>query len=117
MFDYTCLATIQEYLKKCFPGAFVRGFVGTILRRGDAHVFEIGEAEAVATLTVSHEFLSASAGALEQRLEEHAVADHLRREGWVVVHADGGIEALERSRARSYVGPFGMFRRSMARFT
>jgi hypothetical protein len=105
MFDYTCITSIHDYLKRVFPGAFVRGFAGAIARYGDAHVFEIGEADETATLTVAHRFLAEHTRDLESYLDEHQVPERLHRDGWVVVRADGVIEAFDRRRVRSYAGP------------
>jgi len=110
MFDYACITAIQDYLKSRFPGAFVRGYTGAITRYGDAHIFEIGEVEDAATLTVAHRFLSDHGQALERHLDEHDVPGRLRRDGWVVVRGNGAIEAFDRRRVQSYAmtnGPLG----------
>jgi len=115
VFDYTRITTIQEYLRRSFPAAFVRSFAGAIARFGDAHVFEIGEPDHDATLTVAHRFLADHVLDLDRYFEEHDVLERLRRDGWVVIRADGTVEAFDRRRLRSYADPMGLYGRPMSR--
>jgi hypothetical protein len=115
MFDYGRITTIHDYLKRSFPGAFVRGFAGTISRFGDAHVFEIGEADETVTLTVAHGFLVTHKDDIEQHLESLDVGARLRHDGWVVVRFDGSMECLDRKRLGSYAGSVGLRSRPLQR--
>ena len=108
MFDYACITSIHDYLKRRFPGAFVRGFAGAITRFGDAHVFEAGEADETVTLTISHRFLLAHKDAIEAELDRLDVPATLRMVGWVVVRSDGSVEAVDRKRLHFYAGSVGL---------
>jgi hypothetical protein len=115
MFDYACITSIHDYLKQRFPGAFIRGFAGAISRFGDAHVFEIGEADEGATLTVAHRFLVTCKDSIERHFDEKDVPERLRSEGWVVVRGDGVVEAFDRGRVRTYAKSVGLHGRPAQR--
>ena len=117
MFDYACITAIHDYLKREFPGAFVRGFAGAISRFGDAHVFEVGEAAETATLTVSHRFLVAHKDQIAKQLEQLGIPARLRHDGWVVVRSDGTIESVDSKRLHSYAGSVGLRSRPSQRAT
>jgi hypothetical protein len=117
MFDYACITTIHDYLKRSFPGAFVRGFAGTISKFGDAHVFEVGEADDTVTLTVAHNFLVSHNDEIERRFDALELTARLRHDGWVVVHPDGNMECHDRKRLYSYAGSVGLRSRPSPRAT
>jgi len=108
MFDYACITTIHDYLKLRFPGAFVRGYAGAITRFGDAHVFEVGEADDTVTLTIAHLFLLEHKDAVATQLDHLDIPAKLRKDGWVVVRSDGSVEAVDRNRLHFYAGSVGL---------
>jgi len=95
MFDYAKITSIHEYLKQKFPGVFVHGFAGAIVRFGDAHIFEIHVPDHRYTLTVSHRFLMEHAGSVAEHFDAQDLPARLARHYRVIVSANGRAQEAD----------------------